>query len=50
MELNIMLDQLALSNGNYSEVFRQLFQKCNSEEIKWIIRIILKDLKLSIKL
>lgn len=45
-----MLDQLALSNGNYGSVFRQLFQKCNAEEIKWIIRIILKDLKLSIKL
>lgn len=50
LDLNILLDQLAVSNANYVPVFRQLFQKANAEEMKWIIRIVLKDLKLSIKL
>jgi DNA ligase 4 len=49
-ELNGMLDQLIASSNNQIPIFRKLFTISNAEEIKWIIRIILKDLKVSIKI
>jgi DNA ligase-4 len=49
-ELNDMLDQLIASSKNHITIFRKLFTISNAEEIKWIIRIILKDLKVNIKI
>lgn len=45
-----MLDELVSSTRNHITVFRRLFMICTAEEIKWIVRIILKDLKISIKI
>lgn len=50
VELNEMLDELVASPKNQINIFRRLFMVCNAEEIKWIIRIILKDLKINIKI
>ena len=38
------------SNKAQVETFRKLYKTANAEEIKWIARIILKDLKLNIKM
>lgn len=38
------------SSDNHIPVFRKLFTVSNAEEIKWIVRIILKDLKVNIKI
>lgn len=45
-----MLDEMAGSSGRYVPVFRKLFMVATPEEIKWIIRIILKDLKISMRI
>ncbi|WJX24110.1 DNA ligase (ATP) [Trifolium repens] len=47
-ELNDLLDQLASSEnrGEKTLVLSTLIQKTNAQEMKWIIMIILKDLKL----
>lgn len=45
-----MLDQLVGSSKGHLNIFRKMFTVCNAEEIKWIIRIILKDLKINIKI
>ena len=45
-----MLDELVSSSKDQLVVFRKLFTVCTAEEIKWIIRIILKDLKINIKI
>lgn len=49
-ELNSMLDELVASSDNHIPVFRHLFTISNAEEIKWIVRIILKDMKVNIKM
>ena len=49
-ELNSMLDELVGSSRGHLTIFRRLFTICTAEEIKWIIRIILKDLKINIKI
>ncbi|XP_010273583.1 PREDICTED: DNA ligase 4 isoform X1 [Nelumbo nucifera] len=49
-ELNDLLDHLA-SSGNREEktsVLSELIKKTNAQEMKWIVMIILKDLKLGI--
>ncbi|MCH89995.1 DNA ligase 4-like, partial [Trifolium medium] len=47
-ELNDLLDQLSSSEnrGEKTLVLSTLIQKTNAQEMKWIIMIILKDLKL----
>jgi DNA ligase 4 len=46
--LNEFLDDLA-STQNQKAIFINLYNSTNAEELKWIIRIILKDHKLGIK-
>ena len=46
--LNELLDNL-VSTQEQKKVFTQLIMETNAEELKWIVRIILKDLKLGIK-
>lgn len=48
-ELNNLLDELTTPTSNQTNIFRDLLRRCNAEELKWIARIILKDLKLGIK-
>uniref|UniRef100_A0A1J3K4K0 DNA ligase n=1 Tax=Noccaea caerulescens TaxID=107243 RepID=A0A1J3K4K0_NOCCA len=47
-ELNYLLDRLASSDNRAEKtsVLSTLIQKTNAQEMKWVIRIILKDLKL----
>ncbi|XP_010483217.1 PREDICTED: DNA ligase 4-like isoform X1 [Camelina sativa] len=47
-ELNDLLDRLATSEnrGEKTSVLSTLIQKTNAQEMKWVVRIILKDLKL----
>ncbi|KAI3834710.1 hypothetical protein MKX03_000319 [Papaver bracteatum] len=49
-ELNNMLDRLASSEnrGDKTAVLADLIQKTNAQEMKWIVMIILKDLKLGV--
>ncbi|KAI3965743.1 hypothetical protein MKX01_010700 [Papaver californicum] len=49
-ELNNMLDRLASSEnrGEKTAVLADLIQKTNAQEMKWIVKIILKDLKLGV--
>jgi DNA ligase-4 len=47
--LNEILDQLA-NTTDQVKCFRDLIRETNAAEMKWIVRIILKDLKLGIKL
>jgi len=47
--LNELLDQLADNNIEQKPTFITLINSTNASEFKWIIRIILKDLKLNIK-
>ncbi|XP_022149863.1 DNA ligase 4 isoform X2 [Momordica charantia] len=50
-ELNDLLDRLALSENSRAEktaVLSTLIQKTNAQEMKWIVMIILKDLKLGV--
>ena len=49
-DLNGMLDELIGSSQAQLPVFRKMFSICTAEEVKWIVRIILKDLKISIKI
>ncbi|XP_050372966.1 DNA ligase 4 [Argentina anserina] len=47
-ELNELLDRLALgeNRGEKTSILTTLVQKTNAQEMKWIVMIILKDLKL----
>lgn len=49
-ELNKYLDDLTKKGTDWEieEILFKIFKKCSSENIRWIIRIILKDLKLGI--
>ena len=47
--LNEILDHLA-TDPNQVNTFRELLNTANAGEMKWIVRIILKDLKLGIKI
>ncbi|KAI3951036.1 hypothetical protein MKW92_006920 [Papaver armeniacum] len=49
-ELNNMLDRLASSEnrGDKTAVLADLIQKTNAQEMKWIVMIILKDLKIGV--
>jgi DNA ligase-4 len=49
--LNEILDKMVTKDKteDKTEVFRELYKESNAEEIKWISRIILKDLKLNMK-
>ncbi|MCL7033412.1 hypothetical protein MKW94_001154 [Papaver nudicaule] len=49
-ELNCMLDRLASSEnrGEKTAVLADLIQKTNAQEMKWIVMIILKDLKVGV--
>ncbi|XP_057549954.1 DNA ligase 4 [Amaranthus tricolor] len=49
-ELNELLDRLANAENRTSktEILGDIIRRTNSEEMKWIIKIILKDLKLGI--
>ncbi|WWD08963.1 hypothetical protein V865_007078 [Kwoniella europaea PYCC6329] len=50
--VNILLDQLAqgrLKQQEYVPILRKINQQCTAAEQEWIIRIILKDLRISIK-
>ena len=48
-DVDKMLDDLAASSANQLPVFRKIFTSATAEEIKWIVRIVLKDLKISLK-
>ncbi len=50
--LNELLNQIVQANqiNEQIEVFIKFFEVSNAEEVKWITRIILKDLKLGIKI
>ncbi|KAG8833158.1 DNA ligase (ATP) [Serendipita sp. 399] len=51
-QLNELLDDLSKRGSkleHQKRVFSQLFLKCTAEEIRWIIRIILKDLNAGVK-
>jgi DNA ligase-4 len=47
--LNEILEQLA-NTTDQIKCFRDLIKESNAAEMKWIVRIILKDLKLGIKI
>ncbi|WWC85821.1 uncharacterized protein L201_000688 [Kwoniella dendrophila CBS 6074] len=50
--VNILLDQLAqgrLKQQEYVPILRKINQQCTAAEQEWIIRIILKDLRISIR-
>lgn len=49
-ELNMFLDQMVASSDSHIPVFRKIFTMSNAEEIKWIVRIVLKDLKMNLKI
>ncbi|KAI4868435.1 ATP-dependent DNA ligase [Hypoxylon rubiginosum] len=46
-EVNEMLDKLAAASGESEQlpIFETFYQRMNAEELKWLIRIILKDMK-----
>jgi len=49
-EVNHFLDELAEAEGKKEiEVMTRLMQRCSADDIFWIARIILKDLKIGIK-
>ncbi|OZJ05239.1 hypothetical protein BZG36_02293 [Bifiguratus adelaidae] len=47
-DLNLELDKLSISSGKqqYNEIIRRIFLNYTAEEQKWIIRIVLKELKI----
>ncbi|WWD22515.1 hypothetical protein CI109_107008 [Kwoniella shandongensis] len=50
--VNALLDQLAtgrLKQNDYVPILRKINQQCTAAEQEWIIRIILKDLRISIR-
>lgn len=49
--MNELLDNMVTASGVEGQVvvFRELVKISNADEIKWITRIILKDLKLNLK-
>lgn len=46
-DVNEMLDKLAAASGESQQlpIFETFYQRMNAEELKWLIRIILKDMK-----
>ncbi|KAK4044676.1 ATP dependent DNA ligase domain-containing protein [Parachaetomium inaequale] len=46
-ELNVMLDRLAGASGEAEQlpIFEEFYQGMNAEELMWLVRIILKDMK-----
>ncbi len=46
-EVNIMLDRLAGASGEAEQlpIFEEFYQGMNAEELMWLVRIILKDMK-----
>ncbi|KAI0156695.1 ATP-dependent DNA ligase [Hypoxylon sp. FL1284] len=46
-DVNEMLDKLAAASGESEQlpIFETFYQRMNAEELKWLIRIILKDMK-----
>jgi DNA ligase-4 len=46
-EVNVMLDRLASASGEAEQlpIFEQFYQGMNAEELMWLVRIILKDMK-----
>lgn len=51
-QVNKILDELVKKTEliEQTAVFTQFLKVCTAEELKWIIRIILKDLKLNLKI
>eukprot|EP00879_Flechtneria_rotunda_P020198 GHRR01021239.1.p1 GENE.GHRR01021239.1~~GHRR01021239.1.p1 ORF type:complete len:808 (+),score=213.95 GHRR01021239.1:1223-3646(+) len=47
-EINLLLDRLALSDNQHQQVsvMRQLLTRCTASQMKWIVRIMLKDIKI----
>ncbi|KDQ13109.1 hypothetical protein BOTBODRAFT_33972 [Botryobasidium botryosum FD-172 SS1] len=50
-ELNDLLDELSKdkTKETHARIIRQLTNKCTPEEVRWIVRVILKDLVISVK-
>lgn len=46
-EVNVMLDRLAGASGEVEQlpIFEEFYQGMNAEELMWLVRIILKDMK-----
>ena len=46
-EVNVMLDRLAAASGEAEQlpIFEEFYQGMNAEELMWLVRIILKDMK-----
>jgi len=46
-EVNVMLDRLAGASGEAEQlpIFEQFYQAMNAEEMMWLVRIMLKDMK-----
>ncbi|KAK4123844.1 ATP-dependent DNA ligase [Parathielavia appendiculata] len=46
-EVNVMLDRLAGASGEAEQlpIFEEFYQGMNAEELMWLVRIILKDMK-----
>jgi DNA ligase-4 len=46
-EVNVMLDRLASASGEAEQlpIFEEFYQGMNAEELMWLVRIILKDMK-----
>lgn len=46
-EVNILLDRLAGASGEAEQmpIFEEAYRKMNAEEIMWLVRIVLKDMK-----
>ncbi|KAK4186842.1 hypothetical protein QBC35DRAFT_515923 [Podospora australis] len=46
-EVNVLLDKLAAASGEGEQlpIFEEIYRGCCAEEIMWLVRIILKDMK-----
>ncbi|KAL2156306.1 hypothetical protein VTH82DRAFT_1051 [Thermothelomyces myriococcoides] len=46
-DVNVMLDRLAAASGEAEQlpIFEEFYQGMNAEELMWLVRIILKDMK-----
>jgi DNA ligase-4 len=46
-DVNVMLDRLAAANGEAEQlpIFEEFYQGMNAEELMWLVRIILKEMK-----
>lgn len=47
-EVNVLLDKLTAANGEVEQlpIFEEFYRRMNPEEIQWLIRIILKQMKI----